>query len=121
MSGFRGTLRHLRAAFVDRRPPESETDDEKKAATSRRTPRWPALLAGWASVAALAIAGRSTAAENAAAQPGVLLCDFETDEEIALWHDEGQARLGGQKTLARVPRLATAGRSAMEFRTPAWK
>jgi hypothetical protein len=50
-----------------------------------------------------------------------MLFDFETDDAITRWHDEGRTTLGGNKTLTRVQRLATAGRCAMEFRTPAWK
>ena len=79
---------------------------------------WLSLLSGL-TVVAVTLPGAHQQA--AAAQPGAMLFDFETDDAITRWHDEGRTTLGGNKTLTRVQRLATAGRCAMEFRTPAWK
>ena len=50
-----------------------------------------------------------------------VLFDFESDDEVAAWHDEGRKSLGTGRQLARVERFATSGRSAMEFFTPEWK
>ncbi|MBM3497472.1 MAG: hypothetical protein FJX74_02270, partial [Armatimonadetes bacterium] len=50
-----------------------------------------------------------------------MLFDFETDEEVALWHNEGAATLGADKQLARVERFVASGQHAMRFSTPAWR
>ena len=82
-----------------------------------------------ATVVALIMGARLIAAETPAisslppitAARSVVLFDFETEDSIALWHDEGGTTLGGGKKLTRVQRFATSGKSSMEFRTPAWK
>lgn len=50
-----------------------------------------------------------------------VLFDFESDDEVRAWHDEGRKSLGSGKQLDRVERFATSGRSAMEFFTAEWK
>jgi len=87
-----------------------------------RNPLLP--LAAGLTIAAVAVLAstRLVAADSTDPAPtGVVLFDFETDAEIGVWHDERQATLGGNKTLARVPHFATLGSSALEFRAPAWR
>ncbi|MFW6162865.1 MAG: DUF4091 domain-containing protein [Planctomycetota bacterium] len=52
---------------------------------------------------------------------GSVLFDFERDEEIALWHDEGTTTLGADKRLERAQRFAASGTHSMRFFTPAWR
>jgi hypothetical protein len=51
------------------------------------------------------------------ASAATLLCDFETDAEMAVlrWASQGQSKL------ERVAAFATSGQSALQFTTPAWK
>ncbi|MCY2994720.1 MAG: DUF6067 family protein [Planctomycetota bacterium] len=113
------------ARFSGSREPGVRAGQIGKAATSRRTPNW----VGLAAVAALIMGSGLMAAEPPAvpsspagtADRGVVLFDFETDDTIALWHNEGQTTLGAGKQLTRVSRFATLGKFSMEFRTPAWK
>ncbi|MFQ6097771.1 MAG: hypothetical protein ACE5O2_08590 [Armatimonadota bacterium] len=69
--------------------------------------------------AATAIATSFMAAGQALG--ATMLFDFETGEEVALWHDEGKTTLGPDKRLERVQRFAASGSSAMRFFTPAWR
>ncbi|MBN2451344.1 MAG: DUF4091 domain-containing protein [Lentisphaeria bacterium] len=50
-----------------------------------------------------------------------VLFDFEVDQDIALWHNEGAQGLGADKTLERDGRFATRGAHSMRFRTQAWR
>ncbi|MGQ9731936.1 MAG: glycoside hydrolase domain-containing protein [Candidatus Zipacnadales bacterium] len=54
-------------------------------------------------------------------QAGTMLFDFERDEEIALWHNEGAPTLGTDKTLEAAERFAASGKRSMRFATPAWR
>jgi hypothetical protein len=58
---------------------------------------------------------------NTPADAATMLFDFETDDEVRLWHNEGAATLGADKTLERVERFAASGKCSMRFTTPAWR
>jgi len=79
-------------------------------------------VAGWAVIAVLIASGCLSAADSPAGAPtGTVLFDFETDDDLAVWHNEGSTTLSGDKKLSRGQRLASSGSWALEFRTPAWK
>ena len=48
------------------------------------------------------------------------LFDFETDAQIARWHNEGSATLAADKKLERIEAFAADGKSSMRFSTAAW-
>lgn len=50
-----------------------------------------------------------------------VLFDFETDDEIGVWHNEHATILGSDKTLTRSESFAASGRYSMRFTTPAWR
>jgi len=50
-----------------------------------------------------------------------ILLDFERDEDVGIWHDEGKDALGADKRLERVKRFAASGTHSMRFTTPAWR
>ena len=50
-----------------------------------------------------------------------MLFDFEADEQVAVWHNEGSATLGADKKLERAERFAASGQHSMRFFTPAWR
>ena len=52
---------------------------------------------------------------------GTMLLDFERDEDVGLWHDEGKTALGAGKRLERAKRFAASGTHSMRFFTPAWR
>ncbi|MBM3476140.1 MAG: DUF4091 domain-containing protein [Armatimonadetes bacterium] len=58
---------------------------------------------------------------NTQADAATMLFDFETDDEVRLWHNEGATTLGADKTLERVERFVASGKYAMRFTTPAWR
>jgi len=60
-------------------------------------------------------------ATGAWAPASTMLFDFETDDQVALWHNEGSATLGADKKLERVERFAASGKCSMRFSTPAWR
>ncbi len=51
----------------------------------------------------------------------MMLLDFERDEDVGIWHDEGKDALGADKHLERVKRFAASGTHSMRFATPAWR
>ncbi len=59
----------------------------------------------------------------AAAQAGAatVLFDFETDRDIAVWHNENSDALGADKKLEASKQFAASGQFSMQFRTPAWR
>ncbi len=59
----------------------------------------------------------------AAAQAGAttVLFDFETDRDIAVWHNENSDALGADKKLEASEQFAASGQFSMQFRTPAWR
>lgn len=62
-------------------------------------------------MALLCLACRPAGAET-------VLFDFETDADLAVWHDEGKTALGGGKTLARAGQFASSGQFSLCFSTP---
>ncbi|NLB97027.1 MAG: DUF4091 domain-containing protein [Armatimonadetes bacterium] len=50
-----------------------------------------------------------------------VLFDFETDEEVTLWHDERKTTLGADKRLERSQAFAASGQFSMRFWTGKWR
>ncbi len=51
----------------------------------------------------------------------VTLFDFETDADLAAWHNEGGTSVGPGWSLERVASFATSGECSLCFRTPKWR
>ncbi|NLX96525.1 MAG: DUF4091 domain-containing protein [Rhodopirellula sp.] len=49
------------------------------------------------------------------------LFDFESEADIAAWHDEGKTSLAGDKQLRRIDRFTASGDFSLQFQTPAWR
>jgi hypothetical protein len=54
------------------------------------------------------------------AHAATTLFDFESDDQVALWHNEGATTLSADKTLERSQAFAAGGKTSLCFWTSAW-